>query len=55
MNNLRPDADAGITWTKNSGLLFLAWGTEPPVQMAGALRDREAGAFFNCLLLGLST
>lgn len=55
MNNLGPDADAGITWTKNSGLLFLAWGTEPPVQMAGALRDREAGAFFNCLLLGLST
>lgn len=30
MNNSGPDADAGITWTKNSGLLLPAWGTELP-------------------------
>lgn len=55
MNNLGPEADAGITWTKNSGLPLLARGREQPVQAAGALANRQAGAFLNYLLLGLST
>lgn len=55
MNHLGPDADAGIMWTKNSGLLLLAWGSELPMRVAGALANRQAGAVLNCLLLGLCT
>lgn len=55
MNNLGPDADAGIMWTKNSGLLLLAWGSELPMRVTGAPGSRQVGAVLNCLLLGLCT
>lgn len=52
MNNSGP-ADAGIRWTKKSGLPLPAWGTELPVQGAGAPGNRRVGEVFNCFLLAL--